>query len=162
MKLSDFKGLFKKSIAILESVENPFEDYYVIRLKPATGTTWYPGEHALFKLQDAKVEGKKYRALSIASVTEEGHILLGTRTGENISNFKKELINMKDGEIVKVRGPFGWFTLKDNSTPLVLISLGVGVTPIRSLLVKLEHQHDREVNVIYSSNDFYMFKILNI
>ncbi len=158
MKLKDLKGIGQTMESKFISAENVFGDYYEIKLEKPEVLKWDSGKHAIFSLPNSKIEGKKWRALSIASTPKENVILLGTRTGEKISSFKQELINMKPGEIVKLRGPFGWFTLKDNTTPLVLIALGVGVTPIRSLLVKLEHQHDREVNVIYSSSDFYMFK----
>ncbi|MDC0559092.1 FAD-dependent oxidoreductase [Candidatus Izimaplasma bacterium] len=158
MKLKDFKGITKTHETKFISAENVYGDYYEIRLEKPEGLKWDSGKHAIFSLPNNKIEGKKWRAFSIASTPKENVILLGTRTGESISSFKKELVNMNAGEAVKVRGPFGWFTLKDNITPLVLISLGVGVTPVRSLLIKLEHQHDREVNVIYSSSDFYMFK----
>lgn len=157
MKLSDFKGLFKKSIATIESIENPFEDYYVIRLKPAPGTVWSPGEHAIYKLPEAKVEGKKWRAFSIASVTEEGHMLLGTRTGANISSFKKALIASQKGAKVKVTGPFGWFKIQDKHSPIVMAAGGVGITPIRALLKTLEKDTNRPVHLVYASGDNHLF-----
>lgn len=157
MKLSDFKGLFKKSIATIESIENPFEDYYVISLKPAPGTRWEPGEHGIFKLPEAKVEGKKFRALSIASVTEEGNILLGTRTGKDISSFKKALIDSPKGTKVKVTGPFGWFKIQDHSSPIVMAAAGVGITPIRALLKDLEEDMARPITLVYAAMDNYLF-----
>lgn len=158
MKIKDFKGIRNTFETKFISATNVDSDYYVVELEKPEGLKWIPGQHALFTLPSRNVDGKKFRGLSIASTPKEGVILLGTRTGKETSSFKKEFLSLKPGEPVKVRGPFGGFTLKDNTTPVVLISLGVGVTAIRALLVKLEHQHDREVNVIYSSNDFYMFK----
>lgn len=58
MKLADFKGLFKKSILTVESIENLHGDYYEIKLKPQAGFSWSPGEHGIFKLPNNKVEGK--------------------------------------------------------------------------------------------------------
>lgn len=157
MKLSDFKGLFKKSIATVESIENPFEDYYIVHLKPAAGTHWSPGEHAIFKLPESKVEGKKYRAFSIASVTAEGHILLGMRTGKDISSFKKALLNSKKGTKVKVTGPFGWFKVQDNTSPIVMAAGGVGITPIRALMKHLEADTARPISLVYAAVDHYLF-----
>lgn len=68
------------------------------------------------------------------------------------------MINLKVGDKVNVRGPFGWFVLKDEITPIVLIATGVGITPIRSLLKEIEKGNQRFVNIIYSSRDFYLFK----
>lgn len=158
MKLTDFKGVGKTQEVEFISAVNVSNDYYEIRLKKPEGFKWEPGKHAIFSIPNKKISGRSWRAFSIASTPKEGVILLGTRTGKEISSFKKAFLNLNEGETVKMRGPFGGFTLKDHETPLVIIALGVGVTPIRSLLTKLEHQHHREVNVVYSSLDYYMFK----
>lgn len=157
MKLSDFKGLFKKSITTIEKIENPFEDYYTIQLKPSNGFQWSPGEHAIFKLPESKIDGKKWRAFSIASITEEGFILIGIRTGENISSFKKALISSSIGTKVKMTGPFGWFKLQDNISPIVMVAGGVGITPIRGLAKKLENNTSRDITILYASNGNYLF-----
>lgn len=158
MKLKDLKGALKTRKVSFISATNIENDYYEIRIKKPEGLKWRPGEHAIFSIKDKNLKGKKWRAFSIASTPKEDVILLGTRTGEKISDFKKTLINMKEGETLKMRGPFGWFTEQDKTTPVVMIALGVGVTPIRSLLTKFEHHHDRVVDVIYSSEDTYLFK----
>ncbi|MGO3168679.1 FAD-dependent oxidoreductase [Senegalia sp. (in: firmicutes)] len=132
MRLRDFKGLFNKSTETIKKIENPYEDYFVIDLH-STNTNWRAGEHGVFTMSDKKVEGKSFRPFSVASIPEEG-------------------------DKVNVRGPFGWFVLKDEITPIVLIATGVGITPIRSLLKEIEKGNQRFVNIIYSSRDFYLFK----
>lgn len=158
MKLSDFKGLFKKSMLTFESVTNTHGDYYEIKLKPESGALWIPGEHGIFKLPNNKVDGKKWRIFSVASIPEEGVMIIGTRTGEDISSFKKELISMKKGDQVSITGPFGWFKIKDSVTPIVMIAGGVGVTPIRALLKQLENKLSRSIEVVYASSDYYLFE----
>lgn len=157
MKITDFKGLFKKSVATVESVENPFEDYYVIKLNPALGVTWNPGEHGIFKLSDKSIKGKKWRGFSVASIQEEGFMLLGIRTGKEVSSYKKHLIEYKKGDKVSLTGPFGWFKIQDETSALVLFASGVGVTPIRALIKSLEHNENRPIEVVYASNKFYLF-----
>ncbi|EDP68713.1 hypothetical protein CAT7_11015 [Carnobacterium sp. AT7] len=39
-----------------------------------------------------KIEGRKYRLFSAAFIPEEGVILVGTRTGKEISSFKQSLL----------------------------------------------------------------------
>ena len=158
MKLSDFKGLFKKSMLTIESVNNTYGDYYEIRLKPEAGVSWKPGEHGIFKLPNNKVEDKKWRGFSVASILAEGVVILGTRTGKEISSFKKELISMKKGEQVAIIGPFGWFKIQDTITPIVMVAGGVGITPIRALLKQLENDLSRPVDVVYASADYYLFE----
>jgi ferredoxin-NADP reductase len=158
MKLSDFKGLFKKSMLTIESVRNTYGDYYEIKLKPEAGVSWSPGEHGIFRLPNNKVEGKKWRGFSVASVPEEGVMTIGTRTGKEISSFKKELISMKKGDQVSIRGPFGWFRIQDSITPMVMVAGGVGITPIRALLKQMENDLSRPVELVYISSDYYLFE----
>ena len=152
------KGMFRKSEAEVISVENPAEDYYVVKLKTEPGVTWMPGEHAMYRLPSKNVEGVDYRIFSIASIPKEGFMLLGTRAGEQISSFKKELISMQQGEKVFITGPFGWFRIRDNVSPLVLFASGVGITPIRSLLKQLENDTGRPVEIVYASSSYYLFE----
>lgn len=158
MKLSDFKGLFKKSTLTVESIENTYGDYYLIKLKPKPGTVWLPGEHGIFKLPGVRIEGKKWRAFSVASIPEEGVITIATRTGKEISNFKKSLISMKKGDSVAITGPFGWFKVQDSSSPIVMAAGGVGITPMRSLLKQLEKEKTRPIDLVYASSDYYLFE----
>ncbi len=157
MKLVDFKGLFKKSTATVLSVENPFGDYYTVKLKAESGMTWRPGEHGIFTLPDSEVKGKKWRVFSVASIPQEGHLLIGTRTGAQVSSFKEHLLHMEAGGRVNLVGPFGWFTLQDDTSPLVMIATGVGITPARALLKALEKVETRPVELIYASNDYHLF-----
>lgn len=157
MKLTDFKGLFKKATLKVVSIENPEEDYYIVKMSYPKGTTWEPGEHGIFKLPGKEITGKKWRAFSVSSVKEEGYVMIGTRTGDKISSFKQELINMKAGEEVSVIGPFGWFKLQDKSSPIVLTAQGVGITPIRAILKSLEHDQSREVVVIHASKSTHLY-----
>jgi ferredoxin-NADP reductase len=158
MKLADFKGLFKKSVATVESVENPYEDYYEIKLKPAQGIVWQAGEHGIFKLIEKDVKGKKWRAFSVASVPDDGYMLIGMRTGKEVSSFKSKLITAEVGDKVSVTGPFGWFVLQDGFSPLVLVAGGVRITPIKALLSALKNDLSRPIELIYASRDYYLFE----
>lgn len=157
-KMKYLKGALKKTEAEIESIENPFGDYYVIKLKPQAELTWKPGEHGIFKLVDKNIKGKDYRIFSVASTPEEGSILLGTRISSEPSSYKKELISMKQGEKIKVTGPFGWFLVKDDVSPMVLFASGVGITPIRGLLKQLENDQSRPIEIVYVSNEYYLFE----
>ncbi len=143
------------SLAV-ESVENPHSDYYEIKLA-CGGMTWKAGEHGLFELPGKAVTGRTARIFSIASVPEEGCVMIGTRTGKEPSSFKSNLIAMKKGEIVTVTEPFGEFVLKDETTPVILFASGVGVTPIRALLKETQNNQNRTVEVVYASPEFYLY-----
>jgi glycine betaine catabolism B len=74
------------------------------------------------------------RSFSIASSpTEKDFILVSTRIRD--TPFKKRLANLDKGALVKITAPLGKFVLSENySTPVVLLSGGIGVTPFRSMI----------------------------
>ena len=158
MKPSDFTGLFKKNTVSIESINNPFDDYYVIQLSFPDKLTWEAGEHGAFLLPDNKVSGKPFRAFSVASIPSEKTMTIATRANAPVSSFKKELFSMKKGDRVTVLGPFGWFKVKDETSPIVLIATGIGITPMRALAYYLSNDASRPIHLIYSSPDKHLFK----
>lgn len=151
------KGMTRRTVATVVSIENPQEDYYVITLKPAGGFSWNAGEHVMLRLPDHKEIRNEYRMLSIASIQQEGLLLFGTRTGKKTSAFKKVLLSLKPGSPVLVQGAFGWFRVRDEHSPIVLFAGGVGVTPVRALVRELAQSRTRPIHIVYSSSDFYLF-----
>ncbi len=72
--------------------------------------------------------------------------------GENpglVSNHLHD--NVKEGDIVNLYAPAGDFYFVDNSTPVVLISAGVGVTPMQAMLEQLsEISYPHQVQYIHA------------
>ncbi|MBN2899697.1 MAG: FAD-dependent oxidoreductase [Clostridia bacterium] len=141
----------------IKSITNPFDDYYVIKITKEEDFQWLPGQYGVFKL-DMAIEGdKNQRIFSFASIVEEDEIILGTRTGPSISKFKEIFLNLEPGTRVGIKGPMGNFTLRDGDEPIVMIAGGVGITPIRGLFKALEKGNSRNVDLVYSSLDHYLF-----
>lgn len=158
LKLNDFTGILKKNTVTIHSIENVFDDIYVIELNFPNKLTWVAGEHGVFTLPDRKVSGKPFRPFSVASIPEEGKMIIATGANEPTSSFKQELFDLSVGDRVTVRGPFGWFKVKDQTSPIVLISTGIGITPMRALIKQLENDQSRPIILVYASNTHYLFK----
>lgn len=91
------------------------------------------------------------RPFSIASVPYEKNIMIAMRMRD--SAFKRHLKEMPLGTEVKIDGPKGFFTLpKKNDKPVVFLAGGIGITPVRSMI--LQAQHDKlstKVFLFYSN-----------
>lgn len=158
MKMTDLKGFSKSYELKIDSVDNPSGRYYIVNMSTPADMRWEAGEHGIFSLPDRKVnQRKKFRPFSVASIPEEHKMILGIKAGSSISSFKEELISMQKGERVKVIGPFGWFKIQNQTSPIVLLASGVGITPIRALLKKLEFETSRPIDVVYTSRDYHLF-----
>ncbi|HKL58888.1 MAG TPA: FAD-dependent oxidoreductase, partial [Sphaerochaeta sp.] len=100
---------------------------------------------------------KSYRAFSIASPPSEETMLIGTKLGNPVSAFKQTLMGMQEGETIRLRGPFGWFVVQDDTSPIVLIATGIGITVMRSLLYALKDDTSRPIHLIHSAKGFHLF-----
>ena len=157
MKARYFKGLFTSHAMRFISMEKVSDDYILVRMQAPYPIVWEAGQHGAFTLPDKKFKGRFYRAFSLASAPEEDAFLIGTRTGTSPSGFKKTLMEMQEGDTIKLRGPFGWFVVKDETSPIVMLALGVGITPMRSLLLALKDETSRPIHLIHSAKDFHLF-----
>ena len=158
MRLTDFTKLFKTHQGIITEVNHCFSDYYTVKVTMDKRVTWVAGEHAIFSLQDKRINGRRWRVFSIASIPEDGYVLLGFRTGEKPSPYKQFIIDHGLHATIQMRGSIGDFTLRKDKRPVVLFAAGVGITPIFSILQSIRSNQKREVYVIYASAQYHLFK----
>ena len=90
------------------------------------------------------------RSFSIASAPFEADLIIATRMRDTA--FKRVLNSLVLGAEVSIAGPFGSFTLRQDSQPAVFLAGGIGITPFRSML--LQAFHDRIIRrfVLFYSN----------
>ncbi|NOY59338.1 MAG: FAD-dependent oxidoreductase [Calditrichaeota bacterium] len=102
--------------------------------KPA-GMDFIAGQNVNIKLAELFYEDKKgpRRPFTIASSPQESELIIATRmTG---SGFKKTFAEMPLGSEIECVGPNGKFYLDDDSTDIVFIAGGIGITPFRSMIL---------------------------
>jgi ferredoxin-NADP reductase len=158
MQLSDFRGLLKSRSYALRNRYEAEDGCMVFEFTAHQETHWLPGQHGIFTIPKAVVTGQKWRAFSVASIPEEKVIKIATKISDTPSSFKTALRKLKPGQEIKMRGPFGWFHFQDEVSPVVMIAGGVGITPFLALLKELEKGSQREVTLIYSARESYLFK----
>lgn len=90
-----------------------------------------PGQYVILELDVEDPEGNT-RPLSIASSPTEDFLLLSTKIRE--TPFKQKLAALKQGDKVKVKGPLGVFTLKEDAEEIVFLGGGIGITPFRDMI----------------------------
>ncbi len=92
-----------------------------------------------------------FRAMSIAAAPHEENLMFIMRGSE--SAFKKNMMEMNDGDEMVIKGPMGHVTLPQNmNQPIALIVAGVGVTTARSIIKHEEYQKtNRQVTLLYAN-----------
>ncbi|MGQ0535106.1 MAG: ferredoxin--NADP reductase [Methanobacteriota archaeon] len=107
----------------------PTPTTHAIRLERPDHFRFAAGQHVMLQLETD--EGVDDRFLSIASSPTRNHIEFAVRLSD--SNFKKAFRRLSAGDEVGLAGPAGRFLLEEGF-PAVLLSGGIGITPIKSMI----------------------------
>jgi ferredoxin-NADP reductase len=95
------------------------------------------GDFTLIDPSETDAEGN-IRGFSLASAPYEGDLMFATRMRDTA--FKRVLRTMEIGTEVSLDAPYGSFTLHNNPrTPAVFLTGGIGVTPVRSIVLQAAH-----------------------
>ena len=118
----------------LEVTEVKLETPSIVSVRLSLGGQSFPFKPGQYCLVSIPVGDRtEDHALSIASSPTRGDsILFSTRRSE--SSYKNAFFSLKPGDLVSVMGPMGQFILDDNSPVSVLLSGGIGITPLKSMV----------------------------
>ena len=155
-------GLFKDIIKILKKHEITFiekrdevDDVVSFLFKPDDNSKWISGQHGIFTVKNPGVKANMTRPFSVASRQEDGVVLLSMRIPENPSVFKQELLKLRTGDTISMRGPIGPFVLDNSHKPVVFIAGGIGITPFRALLLEAVNSSEKRpeaIHLLYSDD----------
>ncbi|WP_025025901.1 NO-inducible flavohemoprotein [Caldalkalibacillus mannanilyticus] len=130
-------------------------------LKPRDGqmvSSFLPGQYISVKIKDSNDEYTHIRQYSLSDSPGKSHYRISVKREQGkdlpdgkVSNYLHDQIN--EGDTLEISAPAGDFTLDMSSRlPVVLISGGVGITPMMSMLQTLvESQSEREVTFIHAA-----------
>ena len=107
-----------------------------IRLKKPNGFEFAAGQAVYVRLPSLRESDAKgrVRAFSIASSPRESELTIVTRQSD--SSFKRSLMALSIGAAVEIEGPYGDLTLhEDAERSAVFLAGGIGITPIRSMIL---------------------------
>jgi len=108
------------------------------------------GDFTLINPVETDTEGNT-RGFSLASAPYEDTLMFATRMRDTA--FKRVLSTMEIGKEVSVDAPYGSFTLHNNlRIPAVFLTGGIGVTPVRSIVLQAAHDNLPHRIFLFDSN----------
>lgn len=156
----DTLSIFKKRELLFLESHKESEDVYTFLFKKEKDLTWMAGQHGLFTITHKKIKNP-IRPFTVASVPMENVVSLTMHISDHPSDFKKAMLELKQGMQVKMSGPVGGFYIKDNG-PSLLIAGGIGITPFRSILKQIEAEGNggnKQIQLLYlDSKKSFIFK----
>lgn len=119
--------------------------------RPRSPLRFEPGQYLELHVPHAEADGRGVRRVfSIASPVDAETVHVGLRVPDPSSSFKRELVRLEPGAVVRATGVAGDFVLPgDRSVPLALVAGGIGVTPFLSHLAG----GGRDVVLVYGLPD---------
>ena len=117
------------------------------------GFAYKAGQFADYTLiNPAKTDAEgNIRGFSLASAPCEDFLMFATRMRDTA--FKRVLKTMEPGTEVTLDAPYGSFTLhNDASIPAVFLTGGIGVTPVRSIVLQAAHDKLPHKIFLFDSN----------
>lgn len=108
------------------------------------------GDLTLINPPETDTEGNT-RGFSLASAPYEGDLMMATRMRDTA--FKRVWKTMEIGTEISLDAPYGSFTLHDDaSIPAVFLSGGIGITPVRSIVLQAAHDKLPHRIFLFDSN----------
>jgi len=95
------------------------------------------------------------RFFSISSAPFEKNVMITTRfDNQNGSSFKKAFYNVTAGSFIESTLPKGEFIVTKQDKKIIFIAGGIGITPIRSIILDLNYNHRlNDTDLLYSNRD---------
>jgi len=138
---------------ILQSKEEIADGTMAFHFERPAGFVFKAGQFGDFTLinpVETDAEGN-IRGFSLASAPYEGDVMFATRMRDTA--FKRVLKTIEIGTEVSLDAPYGSFTLHNNSRiPAVFLTGGIGVTPVRSIVLQAAHDKLPHKIFLFDSN----------
>ncbi|MCB9818723.1 FAD-dependent oxidoreductase [Candidatus Nomurabacteria bacterium] len=155
----DYSGILRTTTLQFKEKIQETDNTYSFIFTASKLPNWKAGQHAIFTLPEAYVEGKTWRPFSVASAPSENVIRIGTIVPPEPSSFKQKLVSLQPGDKVRMFGPYGELCLKSNMKKIVAVAGGIGITPFRAIICDLANNGKNvDFHLIYSAKSEHVYK----
>ena len=132
------------------------KDVYSFTFNYPSNFEWVAGQFIQITIPHDNADNRGIkRYFSIASAPSEKKIILATRIDlENSSSFKKALYNLAPKTIIESSLAKGQFIIQKKDKKIIFIAGGIGITPVRSIIMDLKYKNELEnIDLLYSNKD---------
>jgi ferredoxin-NADP reductase/MOSC domain-containing protein YiiM/ferredoxin len=113
-----------------------------------------PGQFIVLRLQIDPEKSPVLRSYSLSDLPESDHFRISVKSESNGIGSSFLCNRTQEGDVLDVSAPRGNFILRPGESPVVLLSAGVGATPVMSMLHALAGQKsERQVWWIYGARN---------
>jgi len=126
-------------------------------LKPIDGRdlpVFQAGQYVVLRLHIASAKPPVLRSYSLSDLPAADHLRISVKNESNGVGSSFLCNGVREGDPLEVSAPRGSFTLRPGQNPVVLLSAGVGATPVMSMLHALTAERSlREIWWVYGARN---------
>jgi ferredoxin-NADP reductase/MOSC domain-containing protein YiiM/ferredoxin len=113
-----------------------------------------PGQFLVLRLHVEADKPPILRSYSLSDLPADDHFRISVKSESNGAGSSFLCTRVREGDVLDVSAPRGSFVLQAGENPVVLLSAGVGATPVMSMLHALAREgSQRQVWWIYGARD---------
>jgi ferredoxin-NADP reductase len=147
-------GFRKMRVASVRKESNSVVSFLLVPIDQKTLPVALPGQFVVLRLGVYTDKPPVIRSYSLSDLPGAEHFRISVKNELNGIGSSFLCNHVREGDVLDVSAPRGNFTLRSDESPVVLVSAGVGATPVMSMLNALAAERsDRQVWWIYGARD---------
>jgi ferredoxin-NADP reductase/MOSC domain-containing protein YiiM len=127
-------GFKQMKVAHIRKESNSVTSFMLIPLEGELPTVPQPGQFIVLRLQADPDKAPVLRGYSLSDLPAADHFRISVKSESNGIGSSFLCNQVREGDVLEVSAPRGSFTLRPGEHPIVLLSAGVAVTPVLSML----------------------------
>jgi ferredoxin-NADP reductase len=144
-----FGGFLKFETKVVDIIIRA-RDVLSFRFNRVEGFDYKAGQWMFVTIPSKSGKLKKHFTIS-SSPTESGFIEFTKKLTD--SDYSCALRELKVGDVVEIDAPYGLFTLDNNYDKIAMLSGGIGITPLRSMIKYATDQKlNKSIVLLYGNN----------
>jgi ferredoxin-NADP reductase len=147
-------GFRKMQVAQIRKESNTVTSFTLVAIDGQPLPVFQPGQFVVLRLQVDPNKPPVLRSYSLSDLPVDDHFRITVKSESQ--GIGSPFLNnrVREGDVLDLSAPRGSFTLQSGENPIVLLSAGVGATPVMSMLHALAaEKSQREIWWIYGTRN---------
>jgi ferredoxin-NADP reductase/MOSC domain-containing protein YiiM/ferredoxin len=147
-------GFREMRVAHIRKESDSVTSFVLVPIDAQPVPVFQPGQFVVLRLQVEPHKAPVLRSYSLSDLPRTDRFRISVKSESNGIGSSFLCTRVQEGDVLDVSAPRGSFTLRPGNNPVVLLSAGVGATPVMSMLHALAAERSqRQVWWIYAARN---------
>ena len=147
-------GFRPMRVSHIQEESNSVTSFVLVPVEGQSLVTAQPGQFVVLRLRVNPDQPPVLRSYSLSDLPGVDHFRISVKRESNGVGSSFMCDNVREGDVLEVSAPRGTFTLRPGAGPVVLLSVGIGATPVLAMLHTLAAEtSQRQVWWIYGARN---------